>query len=110
MLDFIRAQKIKTFLISNLSYPYKVPLVQLGITDRMDATLYSFSEGRMKPDPTLFRTASRLLQVDPSEALFIGDSLKNDIEASLRVGMTGMSIAIFRERFHEILSSNSKHS
>ena len=43
--------------------------------------------GYNKPHPSIFRTALRLLQVRPEEAVMVGDNLKQDIEGALNVGM-----------------------
>jgi putative hydrolase of the HAD superfamily len=41
----------------------------------------------MKPHPSIFSAALRLLDVSAPEAVMIGDSFKHDIEGALNVGM-----------------------
>jgi 5'-nucleotidase len=47
----------------------------------------SGEEGMAKPDPELFRRALERAQVEPAEALMIGDRLDNDIAPASTLGM-----------------------
>jgi putative hydrolase of the HAD superfamily len=51
------------------------------------ATVSSSQHGFMKPHPSIFRAALQLVDVEPNEALMVGDSLRHDVEGALRVGM-----------------------
>ena len=46
--------------------------------------------GVMKPNPSIFRAALRLLDVDAEDAMMVGDSVKQDIEGALRTGMQAL--------------------
>jgi len=41
----------------------------------------------MKPHPSIFHAALRLVDVPASEAVMVGDSVSQDIEGALRAGM-----------------------
>jgi len=41
----------------------------------------------MKPHPSIFSSALQLLGVAPSDAVMVGDSVRQDIEGALNVGM-----------------------
>lgn len=50
-----------------------------GIADLFSATIISADVGRRKPHPSIFQAALRQLNVPPEEALFVGDSLEDDV-------------------------------
>ena len=54
--------------------------------------LSSSDHGYMKPHPSIFEAALRLLDVPASESVMVGDSLAHDIEGARRVGMRGVLI------------------
>ncbi len=53
----------------------------------ISATVSSSEHGLMKPHPSIFAAALQLLGVTPEEAVMVGDSVRQDIEGALRVGM-----------------------
>jgi FMN phosphatase YigB (HAD superfamily) len=50
-----------------------------GIADLFAATVISAEMGHRKPHPSIFRAALRQLDARPDEALFVGDSLADDV-------------------------------
>ncbi len=50
-------------------------------------TVSSFEHGRMKPHPSIFEAALARVGADPSTAVMVGDSIRQDIEGALRAGM-----------------------
>lgn len=55
-----------------------------------DEILISGSFGKGKPDPSIFRHAMELLDIQPSEGLMVGDKLTTDIKGALSVGMNAV--------------------
>jgi HAD superfamily hydrolase (TIGR01662 family) len=53
----------------------------------IDATISSPDHGFMKPHPSIFSEAVQRLNVQPSDALMVGDSVRDDVEGALRAGM-----------------------
>jgi len=53
----------------------------------IDATISSPDHGFMKPHPSIFSEALQRLGVQPSEALMVGDSVRDDVEGALGAGM-----------------------
>ena len=51
------------------------------------AAISSSQHGYMKPHPSIFEAALKLLDVAPHEAMMVGDSMKQDIDGARRVGM-----------------------
>ncbi len=55
-----------------------------------DQIVISGSFGRGKPDPSIFRHALELLNVQPEQALMVGDKLTTDIKGALATGITSV--------------------
>jgi putative hydrolase of the HAD superfamily len=53
----------------------------------VDAGISSFHHGRTKPHESIFRAVLELIGVEPAEALMVGDTIADDIEGALAVGM-----------------------
>jgi len=56
------------------------------------AAISSSEHGFLKPHPSIFEAALRLVGVQPDEAVMVGDSLMHDIEGATRVGMRGVLV------------------
>ena len=54
------------------------------------AALSSSEHGFLKPHPSIFSAALQLVDVEPGDAVMVGDSLKHDVEGAMRVGMRGV--------------------
>jgi HAD superfamily hydrolase (TIGR01662 family) len=65
----------------------------------VDAGISSFHHGRTKPHASIFRAVLDLLEVEPPEAVMVGDMIADDIEGALALGMR--AILLDRERRHE---------
>jgi HAD superfamily hydrolase (TIGR01662 family) len=51
------------------------------------ATVSSSEHGFMKPHPSIFSAALQLVDVEPHDAIMVGDSLRHDVEGAMRAGM-----------------------
>jgi putative hydrolase of the HAD superfamily len=51
------------------------------------AAVSSSEHGYMKPHPSIFQAALRLMDVVASDAVMVGDSVRQDVEGALGVGM-----------------------
>jgi HAD superfamily hydrolase (TIGR01662 family) len=58
----------------------------------ISAALSSSEHGYMKPHPSIFEAALRLVDVPAAEAVMVGDSLAHDIDGAARVGMRGVLV------------------
>jgi putative hydrolase of the HAD superfamily len=61
--------------------------------------LISAEVGYGKPDPRIFELALRLLELQPSECLMVGDGLEKDVQGALEVGIR--AVWLDRENSHE---------
>jgi HAD superfamily hydrolase (TIGR01662 family) len=58
-----------------------------GLLDFFPVRIYSSDVGFRKPNPRIFRTALDELRVDPGDALYVGDTIRADIDGALKAGM-----------------------
>ena len=91
MLDTLRAQGIRTALLSNTHWPrqyHEQFLRRDGLDGLLDARLYTSDLDYMKPHPSVFGAALAAIEVeDASRALFVGDRLWDDIFGAQRAGL-----------------------
>ncbi len=57
------------------------------------AAVSSSEHGYLKPHPSIFEAAMRLVDATPAESVMVGDSLAQDIEGARRLGMRGVLVA-----------------
>ena len=99
LLEALRGRGLKLALVSNTGSPLWLlaPILdRQGITQRVDTIVLSSEVGKRKPHPAIFERALEELDVDASEALFVGDRLKADIVGASRVGMRTAQALWFR--------------
>ena len=68
-----------------------------GLADAFDALVYSCDIGRAKPHAAMFRAALDALQVEPHEALHVGDIERTDVAGALAMGMRAVRIDVTRD-------------
>ncbi len=64
-----------------------VKLNKFGLGQYIDALVTSEEVGVEKPNKKLFEVCAEKAQVSPSECVFIGDSVKHDIQGAENIGM-----------------------
>ena|SRR5207237_703393 len=64
----------------------------------VDAGISSFHHGWTKPHASIFRAVLDLLAVEPAEAVMVGDTIADDVEGALALGMR--AILLDREGLH----------
>lgn len=90
LLDALRERGLRLGLVSNaIDPPWLLhrDLEQMGVAERLDVALFSSEVGWRKPHPAMFERALAELGVEPGRALFVGDSLVNDVGGAAAVGM-----------------------
>ena len=87
-LSALRAAAVHVQIVSNIDDEQLDPMVdRLGLRDLMDAVTSSEQAGSCKPDPAIYQLALGKAGVEPSRALFVGDSLRHDVVGPAAVGM-----------------------
>jgi putative hydrolase of the HAD superfamily len=82
-------KRYKLAIVSNMSFAeaWFKSLRKFGIAKYFDAVIISGIVGWRKPSPRIFQEALKSLHVKAEESVFVGDSLKADIEGSKQLGM-----------------------
>jgi putative hydrolase of the HAD superfamily len=81
-------EKYKLGLVSNFAYApgFWEILKRFNLCKFFDAIMVSGELGLRKPHPKIFEEALKKLAVRAEEAVFVGDSLKADINGAKRIG------------------------
>jgi putative hydrolase of the HAD superfamily len=90
VLEQLKNAGYKIGLITNAMQPMWMRDVELsayGILDYLDVRLTSGDVGFMKPHPHIYWRALELLDVQPEEAVFVGDRPANDIAGANEAGL-----------------------
>ncbi len=91
VLRIVRARGLHVGVISDWDCRLRPLLEAVGLTD-WDSVTVSCEVGSEKPDPAIFRAALAAANVEPAEALHIGDSLEADVRGAEAVGMRAVLI------------------
>ncbi len=87
-------KKYKLGLISNLTFSECAweLLDEYNLKNFFETILVSGDINVRKPSPEIFKKALSSLGVTPSQAIFVGDNLENDIRGSVSIGMRSIHI------------------
>lgn len=97
-------------LISNIWRPYQMSAIEalgpaLQSIIPVERRLYSYAAGAAKPEPAIFLKALQLVGCEPSEAVMIGDSYREDIAPSAALGLK--TVWVLRRAEREIANLTS---
>ncbi len=92
MLELISKRGLLVGLVSDVAWglPSSFPLEDMKHFDLdryFDDLVFSTDVGLRKPNPKIFKIALSNLDVEPSDAAFVGNSLQADIKGALGIGM-----------------------
>jgi putative hydrolase of the HAD superfamily len=92
VLEALRGLGIKTAIVSNTPWgspasAWREELTRHGLLDRVDATVFCMDVGWRKPHRAPFDRALALLDVAPTEALFVGDDHQWDVVGARNAGI-----------------------
>jgi putative hydrolase of the HAD superfamily len=96
VLTQLRSAGLRVGLVSNSARDVREFARHHGL--EVDAGISSFHHGRSKPHASIFRAVLDLLGVEPDEAVMVGDTIADDIEGALALGMR--AILLDREGAH----------
>jgi len=90
VLKALREAGVKTGLVTNAAMPMwmrDAELQETGLLEYLDVRLTAGDVGKLKPHPEPFRVAMQRLGVTPSEAVFVGDRVQDDVAGAQLAGM-----------------------
>lgn len=86
----LRASGYRTLALTNFSAETFPRATRLhSFLDEFEGVLVSGQEKLMKPDPAIYRLLCERYQVNPTQAVFIDDTLGN-VEGARQIGMQGI--------------------
>ena len=86
-LQALRGAGYQLGLISNTHRSLDAFRSHFELNELISAMVSSSEHGFNKPHPSIFRAALQLLDVEPSQAVMVGDSFRHDVLGALAVGM-----------------------
>lgn len=93
VLRTLREKNLKLGVVTNgLKSDTDKILPQVGLNDAFDVVVVIDSVGKMKPDKEIFLHALMKLDVEPHEALFIGNQIEEDYNGPRNAGMKALLI------------------
>jgi len=99
LLQEVRARGLRIGIVSNtFDSPdlLHADLVSDGVAERVDAIVFSSELGLRKPAPEIYRAALVALDVEPANALFVGDRVREDVQGPAALGMRTCLVTYFR--------------
>lgn len=82
------SERYKLGIVTNAKKEVQQPkLESLGIDSIFDTIVYAGRDTDQKPQPEPFLTALQAVEVDPNEALYVGDDFESDILGAHAVGI-----------------------
>ena len=84
-LAAVRSAGLRIGLVSNSARDVREFARHHGLD--VDAGISSFHHGRTKPHASIFRAVLDLLDVEPADAVMVGDMIADDIEGARGIGM-----------------------
>jgi putative hydrolase of the HAD superfamily len=90
-LQMLRDRDIKIAICTDMTVHIQHrKLRALGIDNLIDVLVTSEEVGVEKPAPEIYQAVLGKLQLSPKEVVFVGDSLKKDVEGPAKLGMTSV--------------------
>jgi len=90
-LDELARSGVRIGIITNGIPSFQAPKLEtLALAERMEHVITSGEFGAAKPDPSIFLHACDVFEVEPEEALYVGDRLHTDAIGASAVGMSGV--------------------
>jgi putative hydrolase of the HAD superfamily len=84
-LGTLRSAGLRIGLVSNSARDVREFALHHGLD--VDAGISSFHHGHTKPHASIFRAVLDLLETEPAEAAMVGDTIADDVEGALALGM-----------------------
>jgi putative hydrolase of the HAD superfamily len=91
-LQGLRSRGMKLVCVSNWDCSLGTVLERCGLAEHLDGAVSSAEAGARKPDPVIFEPALALAGCPPEEAVHVGDTREEDVEAARAAGIRALLI------------------
>lgn len=92
VLEWLKEEGYRLGVVTSGPSYQRLKLRLAGLEGYFDAIVTRDDVGAIKPDPKIFLYALDLLDIEPSEAMMVGDSLTQDVYGAKEVGMLAVWI------------------
>lgn len=109
-LDYIKNQHMKMGICSDLTVHIQYrKLVKLNLESYFDAVVTSEEVGIEKPNEVMFYEILRKLDAKKEEVIYVGDSVKKDIEGASAVGIKAYLDHDFFQNYRKYIVKGSSY-
>ncbi len=91
-LEDLRSRGLKLVCVSNWDCSLGTVLERCGLAEHLDGAVSSAEAGARKPDPAIFEPALALAECAASEAVHVGDTREEDVDAAQAAGIRALLI------------------
>lgn len=92
LVDALEARALTWGIVTNKAERFALPLMKLlGYDTRAACVIGGDTTGKMKPHPEPLYAAARLINIEPSACLYVGDD-ERDIQAGRAAGMKTVAV------------------
>jgi HAD superfamily hydrolase (TIGR01549 family) len=77
-LNSLQVAGVRVGIVSDIHFDLRPVFAEAGLADLVDCFVLSFEQGVQKPNPQIFRVALDRLNVEPPDALMVGDRASHD--------------------------------
>jgi HAD superfamily hydrolase (TIGR01509 family) len=92
LLENLKTSGFRLAVISNRRNPFDEQLEALGICSYFEYSLAAGDINAWKPDPTIFQHALAAMEIDPGQAIYVGDNYFADVIGAQRAGIQAVLI------------------
>ncbi|WP_242492593.1 HAD family hydrolase [Methanolobus psychrotolerans] len=109
-LALLRERRIGLFIVTDASHANaRARLEKLSLSEMFDHIITSDMTGSSKPDIKVFHHALSRTGLRAEEVLFVGDSLRRDIEPAKKAGMMTAHALYGDRNIHELCKAEADH-
>jgi putative hydrolase of the HAD superfamily len=98
LLRELRARGLRIGVVSDCSSELPIYFPELALAPVVDAAVFSYLTGNLKPDPANYLACCRRLDVAPSACWYVGDGGSNELHGARALGMHPVHLDVAIER------------
>jgi putative hydrolase of the HAD superfamily len=95
VLRRLRGQGLRLAVVSNSDGLVAARCAAMGIADEFELIVDSALAGFAKPDPEIFRRTLRQMELEPAEAVYVGDNYVHDVVCPKSTGMAAVQRFVY---------------
>jgi FMN phosphatase YigB (HAD superfamily) len=99
MLERLGRRDVRFAVLSNCCAEDVCAWPRSALASYFECTVFSFEAALAKPDPEIYREATRRLRVDASEAWYIGDGADDELSGAEQAGLRAFRAVWFLKRW-----------